>query len=798
MKTLKISEMAPRGVAAGDTRVLRCTNLRPVEGAAALRPEGEPLALASGGRMPVAVCESGGGKITVWARGSELALMRNGLATAAVDTGSAQMSALADGDRLHVFTPRKHLIYRVTPDSITPEKPPRAAVRFAVEADSSLSADVGAVRLSREYFDGDALLDEDRRRLDAQLTATLEALDRSARASGLWWMPALMAVRLRDSSGRTVMTSPPMLVGAADGACCDGSLGLESANGRTTQPTAMPAPAWRVKAAVESQADCDLMVEVLATPMLQRCDTTARAVASLRRRADDRCFCRVAAPTALSAVWADAGAARADALAEMVGAFDRMARVVATGRIPARGRLAVDVRPPVGGDIASDIRAVYLAVKAPAAADPLDLGWVEAPHSFTAESVGSAPGAALLSGVAVNLFEGFAPQCYAATALGGKAWHAAALVTFADGSSRTVTAEGDGDAPELFGPVLSYPSPLAVSLYLTVRVGATVRAGRFALRPDRDRRRAVYVDSGLKPFELPETGADFNIPAEMPAARVYGGVVAAADADLTALTAARRLPLGRVTAIVAAGHSQGAWNYGRSRFYVMASTGIYSAAVDAGGKSMSLSLLDSRFVERPGALARAGGSVYAVASGDLIRLDGAKVTLVARGCGARLLAWNARRGRLWLIPPQGDIEALDTDTGRRTTVSVPWQPDRVSAVGGDVYIGDGSHTAQVGAEQPFVSREVRWTARLRAGGSACRGRERILRLALSGRAEELRVDVRRVYLDRPAPAPVLTLTVSGDVGSGLRRRFAARGGDFEVDITGRVAPDFLLESLTLK
>lgn len=58
--------------------------------------------------------------------------------------------------------------------------------------------------------------------------------------------------------------------------------------------------------------------------------------------------------------------------------------------------------------------------------------------------------------------------------------------------------------------------------------------------------------------------------------------------------------------------------------------------------------------------------------------------------------------------------------------------------------------------------------------------------------------MRRVYLDRPAPAPVLTLTVSGDVSAGLRRRFAARGGDFEVDITGRVAPDFLLESLTLK
>lgn len=57
--------------------------------------------------------------------------------------------------------------------------------------------------------------------------------------------------------------------------------------------------------------------------------------------------------------------------------------------------------------------------------------------------------------------------------------------------------------------------------------------------------------------------------------------------------------------------------------------------------------------------------------------------------------------------------------------------------------------------------------------------------------------MRRVFLDRVAPAPVLTLTMRGDVGPGLRRRFAARGGDFEVDITGRVAPDFLLESLTI-
>lgn len=781
----------------GDNIVLRCTNLRSVDSSSALRPEGAPLEDPAGGRMPVAACTVGGDEQTVYARGSELALIRNGLAVATADTGAERMSAVADGDRLHVLTPSKHLIYKVGHDSITPERAPRAAVRFDTEADSSLVADVGAVQLSRMYADGDSPFDTDRTRLDALLADTLDRLDRSARGAGLWWMPALMAVRLRDSRGRIVMTSPPVLVGPSDGECCDGTLELDSADSRTTLPTTMAAPAWRVRASVESLADSDLLVEVLSTPMLQRNDTSAKATVAMRRRADDRYFCRVAMPASGAGVWADGGASRADALADMAGSFDSMARVVATGRVTARGSLTIDVRPPARGRIPEDISAVQAALTASAAPDPLDMGWVGPPHSFTADCVGAAAGASLLAGISVIPFEGFPPQCFAATAVRGKAWHAVAQVAFADGSSRTVTAEGDDMAPGLFGPVLSYPSPHAVSLYLVVRTGATVRSGRFALRPDKWRRRAVYVDPGLKPFELPDTPADYVIPAERPAPLVCDGIMGVADEGLAALTAVRRVAAGDVRAIVAASHSQGAWDYGRTRFYVMTSTGIYSAAVASGGKSLSISLIDSRTVERPGAVARAGGTVYAVASGDLISLTGATAKTVARDCGARLLAWNARRGRLWLIPAQGDIESLDVMTGRRTMLSPGWQPDRTSAVSGRVCIGDGTRTAVVGEEQPFVRREVRWTVRLRSGAGGLHGCERTLKVDMSGNAGELRVDVRRVYLDRPAAAPVLTLTVRGDIHTGLRRKFISRGADFEIDISGTVGPDFLLQRIEI-
>lgn len=798
MKTLKTNEMAAREAATENVRVLNCTNLRAVGGGAALRPDGPPPELVTGGRMPLAVCTAdAGGELTVYARGSELALVRSGLATATADVGSEPLAAVADGSRLHVLTLRKHLIYNVTPEALTPEAAPRAVVRFATEADSSLAADVGAVQLSRTYSAGESAVDADSRRLSSLLAATLDRLDRDSRAAGLWWMPTLMAVRLRDSRGRTVLTTPPMLVGSADGACCDGVLELNSDDGRTTAATTLSAPAWRVKATVESLADSDLQAEVLATPMLQRLDSGATAAVAMRRRADDRYFCRTTMPTAPTAVWAGAGAARADALADMAGAFDKAARVVATARLAARGALTIDVRPPVAGDIQADISALTAAMAAPAAADALDLGWVAAPHSFTASAVAAAPGAALLAGLTVNAFEGFRPQCYAATTVRGKAWHAAARVTFADGSSRTVTAEGDDYAPERFGPVLSYPSPLATSLYLIVRVGATVRSGLFALRPDKDRHRAIYVAPALKPIELPDAAADYIVPAETPRPLVCDDVMAVADDGLTALTAVRRVAIGRVNAMIAANHAQGAWDYGRARFYVMTSTGIYSAAVASGGKSLSMSLVDSRTVKLAGAVARAGEDVYAVASGDLIRLRAASVKTVVRDCGARLLAWNGRRGRLWLIPAQGDIEVLDPATGRRTMLAPAWLPQRVATVGGRTYVADDSRVAEVGAEQPFVERAVRWTMRVRTPEGCRQGRERTLAVDMSGHAGELRVDVRRVYLDRRAPASAVALTVRGDVRSGLRRRFVARGTDFEIDISGTVGPDFLLERVSL-
>lgn len=799
MKTLKTNEMAAREAATENVRVLNCTNLHAVEGGAALRPEGAPTELAAGGRVPLAVCttDDGGGEITVYARGSELALVSSGLATATADTGSEQMAAVADGSRLHVLTPRKHLIYKVSPEALTAETPPRAVVRFATEADSSLVADVGAVQLSRTYSAGESAADADSRRLSSLLATTLDRLDRDSRAAGLWWMPTLMAVRLRDSHGRTVLTTPPMLVASADGACCDGVLELYSDDGRTTAATSLAAPAWRVKATVDSMADCDLMAEVLATPMLQRLDSGATAAVAMRRRADDRYFCRATMPTAPTAVWAGGGAARADALADMAGAFDRVARVVATARLAARGSLSIDVRPPVSGDILSDISSLTEAMAAPAPTDAFDLGWVAAPHSFTASAVAAAPGAALLAGLTVNPFEGFLPQCYAATTVRGKAWHAAARVTFADGSSRTVTAEGDDFAPERFGPVLAYPSPLATSLYLTVRVGATVRCGLFPLRPDKDRRRAIYVAPSLCPAELPDTAAVYVVPAENPLPLVYDDVMAVADDGLTALTAVQRVALGRVNAMIAANHAQGAWDYGRARFYVMTSSGIYSAAVASGGKSLSMSMVDNRTVERADAVARAGEDVYAVASADLIRLRAASVKTVVRDCGARLLAWNGRRGRLWLIPPQGDIEVLDPATGRRTLLAQAWQPQRVATVGGRTYIADDSRVAEVGPEQPFVERSVRWTLRVRTPTGGRFGRERTLAVDMSGHVGELHVDVRRVFIDRRAPASTVAMTVRGEVHSGLRRRFCARGSDFEINISGSVGPDFLLERVSI-
>ncbi|MDE6288419.1 MAG: hypothetical protein K2M00_06505, partial [Muribaculaceae bacterium] len=314
--------------------------------------------------------------------------------------------------------------------------------------------------------------------------------------------------------------------------------------------------------------------------------------------------------------------------------------------------------PRADGTPAADIAALSRPADGPRGL----LLWLGAPHSTGAATVASGPSATLLISPGVTPFRGYlAEELAAVNDTSSGAWHALCCVTFDDGSTSVVTSEGSGDCPQSFGPVLSYPSPRAVSLYIAVRNASGVRAGTFPLTPDGHGRRALYVAPSLAPVCLPDELDAYVVPVHAPAVWTYDGYVSLAEAgDSGNPVLTVNPPLGKIMAAAPSHYRQASWDYGRSRFLLLTAGGVCSVVARSAFDSVSMSMVDSRVLTSAQAIVDAGDAVYAVLSGELVKIAAGRI-ITMRRCGkTAALAFDRVRRELWLISASGDVEVMST------------------------------------------------------------------------------------------------------------------------------------------
>lgn len=775
--------------------VTRCHNLRPTATRAALEPAPSPASTGSGEWRPAAVITpgSGLGAITVFTKDNKIALLQGGVPVATVEPGAGPFTFFTEGNLLHVIGASRTWVYRVSATGFTAVKRPVPRVRFRVTTAAPVTATMPPVILSRAYSSGEVISRNDAGRVSAAAASLWRRLDRAARNAGVWWMPVMLAARVLDSRGHCVYVSPPFYaMGPVE--AFDGNMSLTSSDNRRTEALEVAAPDWNIDLEVDDLgAAGGYVCEVLATPMLQRVDPAEGFDVGLRRRADDTAFCTVTGIASPHACWAGAPRERVAALERLAGDFNYRATILSRQRLMpgADGVARIAVTPPAAGSPAADIAALSRRVDRPVGV----LSWLGAPHSLGAATIASGPSAMLLISPGVTPFRGYRPEEMAAvTDSSAGAWHALCCVTFDDGSTSVVTSEGTGDCPLSFGPVLSYPSPRAVSLYIAVRNASGVRSGTFPLTPDGHGHRALYVTPSLAPVCLPDESEAYVVPAHAPAVWSYPGYISvtpAGDSDNPDVTV--NPPLGQVVEAVPVNYRQASWDYGRSRFMLFTAGGVCSLVVPSSRTSVSMSMIDSRVLLSSSAIVDAGDALYAVLSGDLVRISRGRITTLRRYGKARALAFDSGRGELWLIPATGHVEVMSTGDGTRYTRGPVLVPELTANVAGRSFVNDGNGYLEVGIDAPFIRVDVAWERKEEGDGRRCNR----LRADMSGPVTDMTVAVRRNILNRAAPGAELSMTLDGNVTSAVSRRFHTRERGHVLTLEGSAGPGFLFHNLSI-
>ena len=144
-----------------------------------------------------------------------------------------------------------------------------------------------------------------------------------------------------------------------------------------------------------------------------------------------------------------------------------------------------------------------------------------APHTFSARVVVASGDTTVWGDLTQRFFRGWSARSFAVSTK-PRRWRAAVwtdlTASVADPEESVVSlASGDGDAPELFSPLICYPSARASKMKICLSVeGEDPVTQTFDLTPVAGDM-AVYVHPTLRPFALADVAEAYVIPAERPA-----------------------------------------------------------------------------------------------------------------------------------------------------------------------------------------------------------------------------------------------------------------------------------------
>lgn len=791
--------------------VTACHNLRPVRlpsGAIVLKPVGAPVVLSDDSLKPLELISADGRTQIVAAKAERLHLIDPTPAEVALSDTTASdgyplpgeaLCAVADGADLTVMTGAGQLRLKLdTANGTFSAYDPAdigATIVMTAETLADITATTGERLLSADYPAGNhSLADRDLRAVSADMRRAYTEVCRQAAADGSFVAPMLCRWRAVSGDGHIIAESPLMLLGPADGSRLTAPVTLRSTDRRTIEAWEYSLPSWRPKITVRGTLSSRVdRIEVVAAPPFHPFDSTETAAVTIVSASTGDEFLRVGMPGAWKSVSSGNSRCGCARLRRMIGVFAGNCELIATLR---RGDSATVVTGHSDSLSAQCRRTEKALGTAVAAADP-ELNRISPPHSFTAGCGASAAGYELWGRLRAIRFGGYPAEIFAASTAGTGGWHAAVSVDFADGDRIVKVSEGTAGAPLTFNPLLSYPSPDAVSMTLTVSCGGEVRRGSFALTPDASGRMAVYIDDSLEPFALPETLPAFAVPSERRAEQPIDGCVCVCR---TPRSGAVRRPEaiasvsdGRIAAIWPEARISAGWDSADQRFTLFSAAGIHRVKVSGRNDMLNLkiNLISSEAINGDNAVAMVGSRLVAAVGRRLAAIGSGSVKTYAEDIEADTLAWSEPTGELWTAR-NGSVTVLDT--GRMETYTRD-EPELSSPAGRYALLG--GRLCDLSRETPAAGQiYVRWAAAADFGGY-----RRLRQLSLDLGAEAVAngsLSLRRTAHERTETAATCRANISGKLRAPLCLRglsLPARG--CEADFQARVVSGACVSSFKI-
>lgn len=723
--------------------------------------------------MPSTVVDLPGSLLTSFSHddGTETLFIVDGLALSAVRGGrvtkiatlpSAPDCAVVDGPMLIVMTDEGP--WRACYDIISEQwrelglNPDFPAVGIEIANEREFRETSGFLDFDDEYSPaGMTMQPGDSRMLNRLLMESYDRLSNSALSQDYYVHPVLAAYRIIGDDGAVLYRSTPVLVSPRGFEIVKPlNARLYTSGGNMSMSSGVDISltgfrlALRSPAIVDSPwADKAVALELLVTPPLDPVRRSESARVSLG--SPDGSIRPFSVRMPLVGEYPSM-------VQRAFERFDLIAKVAARYTNPFKGGIA-----PEGGtliplpwsykyNVPYDGRSVQiaLAVRSIPETPPFELSL---PHTFTAGSAALVGDMAVWGDITPVHALPSGADLLAASTTGGVGWNAVTRVTITSRDGRkeilSRSSGGDDNAPASLWPVVAYPHPDATKMEVRItRTDGIVFTRTFMLAPGPDGTVACSSAVDCTPVAVEDNSTAHEVISplmERVSSRRPGLIVAASASSPLAPLSQLPVSQGAVTALTAASGSSSAWDFARRHLYAFTSSGIYAVAVNSSMSLASAHIIDSRCVMSRDCVAFSPDGVYAVASGDLLKVTGSRAQTVVRSCGGDAVAWSVSRGELWHVATDGTVRVMNPRSLWYVRKGVV--PQSMLSSGSRLYITTG--TALLDASVESIGEvDVAWRSRVELPEPyALRHCSRLSCVMSAGRGK-------------------LTMNLSGDNGSG--------------------------------
>lgn len=533
---------------------------------------------------------------------------------------------------------------------------PGIKIMATTTADFSVATAPFTLSGSYPHWQG-SLNKADQQLLTSTLLNAYSSLQNDALTAGFFIQPVMARYHLLDADDNLLFSSSPVLVSVPTGFQCVNQITLTTNDFTTINSATLYATGFQIGVEAESLngspwAEVIANVVIEATPILDPVNTKTLAQCRLNSTSTTSGEIKAFMPgTSITMVASTVSQERL--ITNAISSFSAIATPLTRIAMPFLNGITKTGIPPqsiVGNAITIS------------------------PFRFSARTSAQSGDTVFWGNIA--RLRPYAPaigNIVASTNNGSGFWRAFVSVKFHNSDDIIVwNGEGENGCPSTISPLLIYPQSDACEMTIGISCGSKIVRKTFPLTPLSGTDFAYYLHSSLAPFAITDEAQAFIIPSQFETPCIKWGEIAVAHTSQPLLlTTSQQISEGEIKVITPAVKSSSSWDFARTHAYTFTTAGIFATSVNVNRTKISAHIIDNRKIATPQSVAFANDSVYAIASGDLISISGAKASTLINSTGITSLAWHNASHLLLCTTDENYMILFDTVRNLKSTCDAP-------------------------------------------------------------------------------------------------------------------------------